>query len=455
MSATFAALDRGYFEDLVKRSCARLGKDELLSIELVGESSQFVRVNGAKVRQAGIVDDASLNLTLFHKSGKELRRASRLIHLSGLAYTDQAEALDAVRALQAEVPTLPPDPYAAEPLGADRIAPSSQTNSGRLLEPANSIDELLGPLAGLDVAGIYASGPAVRAMANSAGLRHWFATDSFSFNYSIYTPGQRAVKETYAGALFDAAAFRRSLSEAQTKLRLLEIPARTIERGKYRVYLAPAALNDLVRMFSWGAISEASIRQGDSPLRKVRAGTESFSPKFTLAEDFSLGFVPRFNSEGELAPETLALIKAGKLENTLVSSRSAHEYQATGNGAEQHEGLRSPAVAAGTLPTDQVLARLGTGLYLSQLHYLNWSDQPGGRITGMTRYACFWVENGQIIAPIENMRWDDTLFSMLGTGLEDFTVERETMPEVGSYDHRHLGGALLPGALLSEMRFTL
>ena len=30
------------------------------------------------------------------------------------------------------------------------------------------------------------------------------------------------------------------------------------------------------------------------------------------------------------------------------------------------------------------------------LHYLNWSDNIGGRITGMTRYACFWVENGEI-----------------------------------------------------------
>lgn len=451
----FAPLERSYFEDLLKRAFAQLDRDEMLSVELAGESSQFVRVNGAKVRQAGLVEDASLDLTLFHKTGSDLRRASRQIHLSGLAYVDQAEALEAVRALQAEVPSLPVDPYANEPLRAEQATPSDQANAGRLLDPTSAIGELLAPLQGLDVAGIYAAGPAVRAMANSRGLRHWFATDTFSFDYSIYTPGQRAVKNTYAGSRFEPAAFQRSLQDAQEKLRLLSVPARAIERGKYRTYLAPAALEDLVRMFSWGAISEAAIRQGDSPLRKLRAGTESFSAKFSLSEDFDLGFVPRFNSEGELAPARLPLIAEGKLANTLVSSRSAREYGVSGNAAELHEGLRSPSVQAGSLPMDQVLARLQTGLYLSQLHYLNWSDQPGGRVTGMTRYACFWVENGQIVAPIENMRWDDTLFSLLGTALEELTAEREVMPEVSTYDHRQLGGALLPGALLSEMRFTL
>jgi predicted Zn-dependent protease len=102
-----------------------------------------------------------------------------------------------------------------------------------------------------------------------------------------------------------------------------------------------------------------------------------------------------------------------------------------------------------------VLKKLGTGLYLNNLHYLNWSDQPGGRITGMTRYACFWVENGEIVAPIENLRWDDSVFSLFGSALEDFTVERAYEPGVMTYGMRQLGGSWLPGMLLSGMKFTL
>ena len=52
------------------------------------------------------------------------------------------------------------------------------------------------------------------------------------------------------------------------------------------------------------------------------------------------------------------------------------------------------------------MKKIDTGLYLGNLHYLNWSDNIGGRITGMTRYACFWVEDGEIVAPIENMRFE-------------------------------------------------
>jgi predicted Zn-dependent protease len=56
---------------------------------------------------------------------------------------------------------------------------------------------------------------------------------------------------------------------------------------------------------------------------------------------------------------------------------------------------------------------------------LNWSDQSGGRITGMTRYAFFWVENSEFIAPIENLRFDDSIYDFLGEKLEAFTDSRE------------------------------
>ena len=454
-SERFAPLDRAYFEDLSSRLFSKLGPQEMLLTELVAERSQFVRVNGAKVRQAGLVDDGILDLTLIHKSQAGLRKATRSIHLSGLSYTDRDEALRALEVLQREVPTLPVDPYAIEPLGESDVRPSSQEAKGALLEPEAAIDELLLPLQGADVAGIYAAGPSARGMANSAGLRHWFSTETFSFDYSLYTPSQRALKDTYSGSRFDRQAYRSNLEDAQRKLKLLETPARKLQRGSYRTYLAPAALAELIKMFSWGCVSEASIHQGDSPLRKMRSGDATLSPRFSLREDFSQGWVPRFNSEGELAPESLDVIHNGKFLNALVSSRSAREYGAKANGATESENLRAPVVGPGEIKPDQLMERLGTGLYLSNLHYLNWSDQAGGRVTGMTRYACFWVESGQIVAPIENMRFDDTLFSLLGTSLEDFTVERQLVAETGSYDYRQLGGVLAPGALIESMKFTL
>ncbi len=112
-------------------------------------------------------------------------------------------------------------------------------------------------------------------------------------------------------------------------------------------------------------------------------------------------------------------------------------------------------MATGDLPEADVLKALDTGVYLSNLHYLNWSDVAGGRITGMTRYACFWVEKGEIVGPIANMRFDDSFYHFFGEQLEAVTEEARVNPEVGSYGGRSLGATVCPGILLSEFALTL
>jgi predicted Zn-dependent protease len=125
------------------------------------------------------------------------------------------------------------------------------------------------------------------------------------------------------------------------------------------------------------------------------------------------------------------------------------------NGAGRGEGLRSPVVSTGVLKESEVLPSLDRGLYLSNLHYLNWSDRNSGRITGMTRYACFWVENGKIVAPIKDLRFDDSLYAFLGENLLGLTDFQEFIPETGTYESRSLGGQLMPGLLVEDFTFTL
>jgi len=112
-------------------------------------------------------------------------------------------------------------------------------------------------------------------------------------------------------------------------------------------------------------------------------------------------------------------------------------------------------VSAGTLDEKDVLAALGTGLYLSNLHYLNWSDPVSARVTGMTRYACFWVENGVIAGPIKDLRWDESLYGALGSKLMALTSHTEIDPAVDTYYRRSLGGSRTPGALIEGFTFTL
>ena len=101
------------------------------------------------------------------------------------------------------------------------------------------------------------------------------------------------------------------------------------------------------------------------------------------------------------------------------------------------------------------LEALDTGCYIDNLWYLNYSDRPAGRITGMTRFATFWVERGRIVAPVNVMRFDDSLYRMLGENVIDLTSERELLLDASTYEARSTRSMRLPGALLSVLRFTL
>jgi predicted Zn-dependent protease len=436
------------FDRLVTALLSELQPEEHLKIGLVGEQSQFTRFNHAKVRQTGCVSDGQLELTLMHNQ----RTAFWNLPFTGHWDTDWPQARSALLELRQEVLQLPEDPYLVLPTGN---ATSREIHSGALLPVESVVDAILPAVAELDFTGIYAAGSLVRAYADSAGQQHWFATDSFTLDYSLFTTAGQAVKGTFAGSDWDQTAYKAKLSESKEQLAQLTRSPKSIPRGSYRTYLAPAAVSELLQMFSWGGVSEAAMQQGASALRLLQRGEKQLSPIFHLTENFRRGLVPRFNSWGEIAPLELPIIQAGQLVNTLVNSRTAKEYGKVANGANGRESLRSPEIAPGDLSITEVLPRLDTGLYVSNLHYLNWSDRPTGRITGMTRYACFWVENGEIVAPIENLRFDESLYRCFGENLMALTDTQEFIAEVGTYGNRSVGGSWVPGALVEGLTYTL
>lgn len=72
-------------------------------------------------------------------------------------------------------------------------------------------------------------------------------------------------------------------------------------------------------------------------------------------------------------------------------------------------------------------------------------DLPAARLTGMTRFATFWVEDGEIKAPVSTMRFDDSVYSLLGSQLEALTSERELLLSASTYSQRNTSSNLLPG----------
>ena len=435
------------FKNLSDQLFKLLDKNDTLTLSISGEKSHFCRFNQSKVRQIGDVVDTNLSLSIINNN----RICHGGITLCNDSEVNMKKASVELNRLKQEVHQLPEDPFLVMPSKYDSLI---EINSGKLLESKDVVQSLVPIIEDVDLSGIWASGNIYRGCSNSLGLFHWFETETYSFDFSMVTKDERMVKGTFSGTEWNQDKYENYMNKSKEKLVLLNRDSVKIDPGNYRTYIAPAGVSDILDMFSWNGVGESSIKQGQSALIKLR-NEANLSGCFSLEEDFTSGLVPRFNSVGEISPKVLNIIDNGILRNTLISSRTAKEYNLKSNYADDGEFLRAPKINSGDLKENDILESLGTGLYLSNLHYLNWSDNLGGRITGMTRYACFWVENGEIIAPIENMRFDDSLYNFFGNSLESIGSDLEFIPSVGTYGERSLGGNFCPGVLLNSFKLTL
>lgn len=437
---------REHFFTCVDDLVQSLRSGEVLLASYAGEASDFVRINGSRVRQAGSVSQHFVTLELIEGA----RHAAAETTVAGIGAMDMPVLKRLVEDLRTRLPKLPEDPhllYATEVNNTERVQPDTLPDTGDVL------DGILAAGAGRDLVGIYSGGPIVRGFANSLGQRNWFQAANFNFDWSCYAHTDKAVKCAYAGTEWDPATLARKVATADRELEVIRRPARTIAPGEYRVYLAPSALKEIVRMLGWGGFSLRAHRTGTTPLLRLVRGETQLDAGVTMRENTREGLGPDFSPCGFVKPDSVTLIENGRHHQALVSPRSAREYGVPTTGGS--EGAESLDIAGGNLPAEGILDALGTGLYIKTLWYLNYSDRPAGRITGMTRFATFWVENGVIVDPVNVMRFDETVYRLLGSELVGLTQEREFFPSSHTYFARHVDSIRLPGALINSFRFTL
>jgi len=437
-----------HLDALVAWASARLSGDEVLLAAYSGERSDFVRFNHGAVRQAGSVEQHAVDLDLIE--GR--RHARRSVPLTGDTDIDRARvagALDGLRALRAVVPD---DPYLLY-----RADGPSTTRVGRrdLPDPGDAVDAVRRAGAGRDLVGLYSAGTTLRGFASSLGTRNWYEASTFGADWSFHLHGDKAAKHAYAGFVWDDAEFDRAVQWSVRQLEVLSRPALRRPPGRYRSYLAPAAMVEVLDLLAWGGFGLKAQRTRQTPLLRMLTEGVTLHPSVRITEDTAGGVAADFGAEGFTRPDRVVLVDGGRLAGCLVSPRSASEYDVPTNGASAWEAPESVAVDPGDLPRDRVLETLGTGLYIGNLWYLNYSDRAACRVTGMTRFATFWVEDGEIVAPVDVLRFDDSVLDLLGDRLVGLTDRSEFVLDSTSYGARSTGSTRVPGALVEDLRFTL
>jgi len=439
---------REYFDEMAAAIQPLLRGAERYTATFRGEESDFVRFNRGAVRQAGAVTQRALTVDLIE--GR--RHAAGTLTLRGDAGGDRARLARLIGELREMRGELAEDPYL---LYATAVHSTDRRRSAVLPDRDTAVRAIARAGEGRDLVGIYAAGSSHAGFANSFGQRNWYSAPSFNLDWSFFHDSDKAVKAAYAGTEWDALELERKVASAAEQLAVLARPSRALRPGRYRVYLTPAALYEILGVVSWGGFGLRAHRTKTTPLIKMIEEGRRLHADLQISEHTGGGIAPDFQDAGFIRPDRITLVDGGAYRECLVSPRSAAEYGVETNGASASEAPASIEVGAGAVPVDGVLRELHTGLYVSNLWYLNFSDRTACRTTGMTRFATFWVENGVIQAPAEVMRFDETIYRMLGDNLMGLTAEREVILDPATYFQRSTDSARLPGVLVDDFTLTL
>ncbi|MBH44508.1 MAG: hypothetical protein CMD88_03540 [Gammaproteobacteria bacterium] len=437
-----------FFESISKKILHEIHDDEVMIINFDAEVSNFVRLNHSKIRQAGNVKQLDLSLSLIHKG--KIHTSS--LRLSGNIDRDTEILMKSLNYLRREMPELSTDPYL---LYSKKKQSSFTSNCNSKINNQEILQNVLDYVSNEELVGIYSSGNIYRGFANSFGQFNWHESTSFNFDWSLYNNNDKAIKQNYAGTEWDYSRFKKILDEGKLKLSVLDNKEIKLKPGLQRVYLSPSALNEIIDMMSWGGFSYKANKIGSSPLHLMTKGDKQLNEVVTITEDLSSGIAPNFHEDGFIKPEKIELIRSGQFNTSLISPRSALEYSVDHNAAEYYESPVSIEIKPGNIPDDKITEYLKDGIYISNLWYLNFSDKNNARVTGLTRFGCFEVKDGEFIGPINTMRFDETIYNILGDNLFGLTNNQDMLMDCSTYEGRSSYSSTLPGAIVDEFKMTL
>ncbi|MSQ82860.1 MAG: TldD/PmbA family protein [Myxococcales bacterium] len=419
-----------------------------VSAHLQCEQTDFVRFNGGKVRQSGHVDQATATVELV----RDQRHACVEINLGAARQGVGMGLGDAVSALEAMVGDLPADPHL---LLVDHAQPQHDRRAATLVPIGQVVDDIATCAQALDLVGILAHGPLGAAYCDSNGLAHSWQRNLSHFDYSVYAQGDKAFKRSCAAAQWDGATFAAQIATIRQQLPILFAPPKVLPPQGYRAWLTPAAVSAVTDLLCWNGFSAKAQRTRQSHLQRLVDGSGRLDQRIAIAEDLGEGMGPPFGSGGFAKPAHLPLIRQGQLVGALHSPRTAREYGVATDGCGDGEEPNALTMAGGDLQEHDILKELDTGLWVDNLWYLNFSDRDACRMTGMTRFATLWVQDGVPVAPVTAMRFDDTLERMFGSQLLDLGAKTSLCVDALAWKRRSTRCSRVPGVLLRDWTLTL
>ncbi len=247
--------------------------------------------------------------------------------------------------------------------------------------------------------------------ANSEGLFSYFRFAEASFILTCRTPdgtgsgwaGQTGLKDV---ALIDPT----SVTERAADKALKSRKPRAIEPGDYTVILEPRPaarfLSLLLTAMDGRAAEEGRSFMSGKERGQTKVGEKLFGDNVTI-RSVTNHPVLRQTPVGEdgLAARDLTWVEKGVVRNLynnrFWASKTGKQPTATPPGL-------SLVMDGGTTSLDEMIRTTRRGLLVSFFWYMRPVEAMNILYTGMTRDGLFLIENGEITAPVQNFRWNET-----------------------------------------------
>jgi predicted Zn-dependent protease len=308
---------------------------------------------------------------------------------------------------------MPEDPEFMAPLGPQNYLAGARYDEATatlgLGELAAAAGRIIaeGRARGVNMFGFAGSGRRFEAMATSNGLFAYDATTSVDLSTTARTMNDLwsgwAGGRAFAASALDAAAIgRRAAEKAAQAAEPVDL-----EPGRYTVILEPAAVGELARWLLWMMEARAADegRSFFSARGGSRIGEKLFDVAITLRSGPQDAVAPEvcFGAEG-LAQQPRRWIEKGVLRE-LTRSR----FWAQKTEREAVPAARCFTLEGGTTSLDEMIGATRRGVLVTRFWYTNMLDPRSLLLTGLTRDGNFLIENGRIVAPARNMRFNESL----------------------------------------------
>jgi predicted Zn-dependent protease len=394
--------------EVVERVLARATAEQV-SVSLSGGETSHLRFARNAPSTGGNYSDSTLSVTCSFGLRSGTASVNQLDERSLSVAVERAEAI-ARRAPEdpEAMPSLEPQQYPEVRAWSERSA----GNAPELIADGTAECLRQARASGLVAAGFSRAEAEFRCFGNERGLFAWERSTEASFSETARTPdGSGSGWAAAAGNGVEELDYARCSRVALEKARLSRDPG-ALEPGSYPAILEPACVANLLALLV-GAMDARSADEGRSffsaPGGTNRIGESLFPASITLRTDPSDPGVPgRPWGEDGLPQRARDLVRDGRL-----ASLSYDRYWAKKQGVEPVPDPSNVLMEGGTGTLEDLIRTTDRGVLVTSLWYIRSVDPRTLLHTGLTRDGVFWVENGEIVRPLTNFRWNDSPVAVL------------------------------------------